>query len=259
MSTEFIEPGYYGKVHTHGDFVSRGLPRTFIDPWDTWLQEAINTSRQQLGDTWLNYYLTSPVYRFVLSPGICGNHGWQGVLMPSVDKIGRYYPMTVSLMDKQNINPFIALQIRNEWFASIERLVFLCLEDNFNLEKFNGSLSNFSFKDEYCAAQTEQSGIPIPEKIFHHAWQQPLKSSESMPNLLPTILDNLLKEQCFSYSLWWTQGSEMVSPSLLICEGLPHFEGMAALFDGNWQKWGWEGQRYPMPPFGNYINNTAND
>lgn len=250
MSTEFIEPGYYGKVPTHGDFVSRGLPGTFIDPWDAWLQEAINTSRQQLGDTWLNYYLTSPVYRFVLSPGICGNQGWQGVLMPSVDKIGRYYPMTVSLMDKQNINPFIALQARNEWFASIERLVLSCLDDNFNLEQFNISLSNFSFKEGPCAADSEQSCIPVPEKIFHHAWQQSMKSIESIPDMLPYILDNSLKEQYFAYSLWWTQGSEIVSPSLLICEGLPHFEGMAALFDGKWQKWGWEGRCYPIPPFG---------
>jgi type VI secretion system protein ImpM len=122
MPTEFIEPGYYGKVPAHGDFVSRGLPRSFIDPWDSWLQEAINTSRQQLADSWLNYYLTSPLYRFVLSPGICGQHSWQGVLMPSVDKIGRYFPLTVGLIDKQNINPFIVLQTRNNWFASVEKL-----------------------------------------------------------------------------------------------------------------------------------------
>ncbi len=248
MSTEFIEPGYYGKVHTHGDFISRGLPKTFMDPWDTWLQEAINTSRQQLNDAWLNYYLTSPIYRFVLSPGICGNNGWQGVLMPSVDKIGRYYPMTVTLMDKQQINPFVTLQIRNEWFASIENLVLSCLDDNFNLGKFNLSLNNFGFQDADYAAQTEQSLISIPENIVNHAWQHPLNSIESMSNLLPDILDNLLKEQCVAYSLWWTRGSEIVSPSLLICEGLPPFEGMAALFDGNWQKWGWAGQRYPIPP-----------
>jgi type VI secretion system protein ImpM len=255
MSTKFIEPGFYGKVHTHGDFVNGGLPKSFIDPWDTWLQEAISTSRQQLGDTWLNYYLTSPLYRFVLSPGICGKQGWQGVLMPSVDKIGRYYPMTISLMDNKNINPFIALQIRNKWFVSIEKLVLSCLEDNFNLENFNYRLSHLRYETESSTAETEQSLMPIPEKIFHHAWQQPLKSIESIPNLLPYILDNSLKEHCFAYSLWWTQGSELVSPSLLICEGLPHFEGMAALFDGNWQKWGWEGQRYPIPPFENYNCN----
>ena len=249
MPTEFIEPGYYGKVHTHGDFVSRGLPRTFIDPWDAWLQEAINTSRQQLGDTWLNYYLTSPVYRFVLSPGICGNHAWQGVLMPSVDKIGRYYPMTVSLIDKQNINPFIAMQIRNNWFVSLEKRVLSCLEDNFNLERFNSGLSQLSFEAESCSTQTESSCAPNLENKFHHAWQQPLESIELIPKLLPYILDNSLKEHCFAYSLWWTQGSDLVSPSLLICEGLPHFEGMAALLDGNWQKWGWQNQRYPLPYF----------
>jgi len=251
MPTEFIAPGYYGKIHTHGDFVCKGLPKSFIDPWDTWLQEAINTSRQQLGDTWLKHYLTSPLYRFVLTPGICGGYGWQGVLMPSVDKIGRYYPMTVSLMDKQNINPFIALQTRNKWFVSIEKLVLSCLEDNFNLERFNSDLSQLSFEAESGAAQTEPLSTPIPDKKFHHAWQQPLQSIESMPSLLPHILDNSLKEQCFAYSLWWTQGSDRVSPSLLICEGLPHFEGMAALLDGDWQKWGWENQRYPLPPFGN--------
>lgn len=249
MPREFIEPGYYGKVHTHGDFVSRGLPKIFIDPWDAWLQEAINTSRQQLGDTWLNYYLTSPVYRFVLSPGICGNHAWQGVLMPSVDKIGRYYPMTVCLIDEQNINPFIALQIRNKWFVSLEKRVLSCLEDNFNLERFNSGLSQLSYKAGSRLTQTESLCAPIPDKKFHHSWQQPLESIESIPNLLPYILDNSLKEHCFAYSLWWTQGSDLVSPSLLICEGLPHFEGMAAMLDGNWQKWGWENQRYPLPCF----------
>jgi len=259
MPREFVEPGYHGKVHTHGDFVTRGLPRSFIDPWDRWLQEAIITSRQQLGDSWLNYYLISPIYRFVLSPGICGDHGWQGVLMPSLDKIGRYYPLTVSLIDKQNINPFIALQTKNKWFLSIEKLVRSCLEDNFNLENFNHSLSHLISETNYRTAETEQSLIPISEKMFHHAWQQPLKSIDSISSLLPYILDNSLKEHCFAYSLWWTQGSEHVSPSLLICEGLPHFEGMAALFDGNWQKWGWEGQRYPIPPFENYKSNPDND
>jgi type VI secretion system protein ImpM len=114
MFTESINTlGYYGKVPTHGDFVSKGLPRSFIDPWDQWLQEAILASRQQLGDQWLDYFLTSPLYHFALSPGICGDNGWLGILMPSVDKVGRYYPMTISLMINEAINPFVALQKKN--------------------------------------------------------------------------------------------------------------------------------------------------
>ena len=249
MPTELIEPGYYGKVPAHGDFLSNGLPRSFIDPWDLWLQEAINTSRQQLGESWLNYYLTSPLYRFVLSPGICGQHSWQGVLMPSVDKVGRYFPFTLSIIDKQNINPFIVLQNRNDWFAATEKLVLTCLEDDFNLEKFKLALGQLSTATEQAPVKNYLPNNHVPEKKLHHAWQQSLQSVDTLTNLLPTILDNSLKEQCFAYSLWWTQGSELVSPSLLICEGLPHFEGVAAMFDGNWHKWGWESHRYPLPPF----------
>ena len=42
--------GYYGKVPTNGDFVLRRLPRSFVDPWDAWLQRAMAISREQLAE-----------------------------------------------------------------------------------------------------------------------------------------------------------------------------------------------------------------
>ena len=30
-----------------------------------------------------------PIWRFVLLPGLIGSNGWAGVLMPSVDRVGR--------------------------------------------------------------------------------------------------------------------------------------------------------------------------
>lgn len=238
-------PGYYGKIPTHGDFVNRGLPQSFIAPWDNWLQEAILTSRQQLGHQWLNYYLTSPLYRFVLSPGICGENGWLGVLMPSVDKIGRYYPMTVSLMNNAGLNPFVALQKRNAWFIELEKLVLTCLKDGFNLDDFNSGINRLALEENTTSAadtQTLARQMRIPASS--PAWRQALSSPDLIPDLLPDILDKELKEQYFAYSLWWTKGSELVSPSLLVCAGLPPFNGVAAMFDGNWQRWGWAGNRY---------------
>ena len=49
-----------------------------------------------------------------------------------------------------------------------------------------------------------------------------------------------MKKLLFAYSLWWTQGSERIEPSLLICQGLPHINGAASLIDGAWQNHGWE-------------------
>ena len=39
-------PGFYGKFPELGDFVNRRMPRSFLDRWDEWLQNAIATSRQ---------------------------------------------------------------------------------------------------------------------------------------------------------------------------------------------------------------------
>jgi type VI secretion system protein ImpM len=243
MSKQSIANGYYGKVSTHGDFVSRGLPISFIDPWDAWMQEAVFSSRQQLGDNWLNCYLTGPIYRFALAPGVCGEHGWLGVIMPSVDSVGRYYPMTIATMNTVDVNPFIAMQQEEVWFAGVETLALSSLADNFSLEQFNAELSELKpFDTDKTIAPYEQ----VTKQASQHAWQRTMSNSQAVTDVLPFFVNDFLKENYFAYSLWWTQGSELVAPSLLICEGLPPFNGVAAMFDGNWQKWGWEGNRYPF-------------
>lgn len=83
MNTKACEPpGWYGKMASLGDFASRRLPADFITIWDRWLQEVISLSRSDLGDAWLDAYLTCPVWRFLLQAGACGEKIWAGVLMP---------------------------------------------------------------------------------------------------------------------------------------------------------------------------------
>ena len=89
--------GFYGKLPGKGDFLTRNLPRQFVDVWDDWLQSGMNAAKQVLGDEWLQVYLTSALWRFVLPPGICGESAWAGVMMPSMDRVGRYFPMTVAV------------------------------------------------------------------------------------------------------------------------------------------------------------------
>jgi len=45
--------GYFGKMPVRGDFLSRGLPREFVEPWDDWLQLALEHSHNQFADGWL--------------------------------------------------------------------------------------------------------------------------------------------------------------------------------------------------------------
>ena len=90
--------GFYGKIPSQGDFVTRRLPWEFTSAWDDWLQQGMLASRTALGERWLELYLSAPIWRFQLAPGICGPVGWRGVFFASVDRVGRYFPLTLAFM-----------------------------------------------------------------------------------------------------------------------------------------------------------------
>jgi type VI secretion system protein ImpM len=90
--------GFYGKLPARGDFVRAALPRDFTDPWDNWLAGVMAASRASMGDDWLPAFLESPVWRFALPPGLCGERAALGLMLPSVDRAGRYFPLTFAAL-----------------------------------------------------------------------------------------------------------------------------------------------------------------
>ncbi|MGR4868916.1 type VI secretion system-associated protein TagF [Variovorax sp. LARHSF232] len=98
MTSGFAEdslPGWYGKLPGMGDFAHRRLPDEFRHAWDHWLQGGLTQLRARHAD-WTEHYLQAPLWCFVLGDGVIGDSSWIGVLMPSVDSVGRYFPFTVA-------------------------------------------------------------------------------------------------------------------------------------------------------------------
>lgn len=87
-------PGWFGKLPGMGDFAHRRLPEAFRAPWDQWLQHELARLRERHAD-WVEPYLQAPLWSFALGPDLLGAPGWAGVLMPSVDSAGRYFPFTL--------------------------------------------------------------------------------------------------------------------------------------------------------------------
>ncbi len=237
------QAGFYGKVPTHGDFVSRRLPRSFIDPWDHWLQGAIASSREQLAGDWLDIYLTSPIWRFVLSPGICAETCWAGVLMPSVDRVGRYYPLTLGCALPAGVNPLQIVNGSDAWFRQSEELLLTCLEDDFSLESFDKQVLELGSPLDCNPESQIPTADPVRNQAGGSAWRLPLADPASLRGLCPGLARQLLKELFFAYSLWWTSGSHRIDPSLLICQGLPPLDGFSALLSGAWEERGWREKR----------------
>jgi type VI secretion system protein ImpM len=202
--------GYFGKVSTLGDFVSRGLPDGLVAAWDAWLQQCIHASRQQLGDQWLNHYLTSPVWRFAIAPGILGPEGLGGVMMPSVDRVGRYFPLMIGAVGAPPLLDWFHKHVA--WYDAIEDLARASLDPAFRLEQLDGTVSPW--------VSTHN-----PLVSAGRAWRFALDES---------IGERVIAAALRGHSLWWTDGSPRVEPSMLICAGLPRGQEFAEMLNGTW-------------------------
>lgn len=134
--------GWFGKLAVLGDFASRRLPPDWVHACDHWLSECVESSRHQLGERWLSVYLAAPVWRFVWGPGIVDARWWFGVLMPSCDSVGRYFPLVVTYPRAQPPTDRIALDHLELWWQHLAQAALHTLAEGSSLEGFEASLQH---------------------------------------------------------------------------------------------------------------------
>jgi type VI secretion system protein ImpM len=224
-----ILPGWYGKMPSLGDFSQRGLPTSFVSQWDHWLAQCMLASRTALGDAWLETYLTSPIWRFYLLSGVIGEPIWAGILMPSVDRVGRYFPLTLAAAI-----PAIGVDLRFEhaanWFADLEQQAIATLEQGLNPDELASRLHHcpFPMRVDELAEQAESLAASL---LFARPCSLSLPSLDAVPALQTSAARRLLLKQGAGMSLWWSQPSPG-HPSLLLCHrGLPPAEGFIGMLN----------------------------
>lgn len=226
--------GLFGKLPAHGDFIHRNLPSTFINVWDEWLQHFISGSREQMGQEWLDIYLTSPIWRFVLSEGVVDQHAWAGILIPSVDKVGRYFPFSVVRKLPDQTNPLEFLSIQNDWFENVEEVVLQALQGEFEVDDLMTQINALQLNQNFeyrRAAYLNEKPTAVVNKV---------NDAQSPASAYANLLDAFLLHSIASYSFWSTQGSEHVTPCAFTSQGLPPVNGISAMLDGQWEQWNWQ-------------------
>ncbi len=232
MNTE-IPLGLYGKLPSYGDFVHRNLPAKFITEWDEWLQLFIASSKEQVGENWLDIYLTSPIWRFVLSAGTIDENHWAGIVLPSVDQVGRYYPFSIAIPLSNDINPLEFMSTNGRWFAHIEELALQALDGQCSLEEL---LEQANHQANMLPMAYRKTG----QQLSMASQQINFQLEDELPmNVYAHLLDSLLTSMVNSYSVWSTTGSENISPCLFSVQGMPSANELPAMMDGNWAHWGW--------------------
>lgn len=224
--------GFYGKIPAFADFVHRRLPMSFIEPWSAWLDRSLAESRVEIGERWVEVYLSSPPWRFALDPGIAGPAGWVGVLASSVDEVRRCYPITVVL----STPPGFALR---DLTGDVEPL-FKTLEAT-ALALIDGGAP----PDAAMARLDElaQSGPLAGTSILSRGTKERLRMGAAYGSIAAMAADlgaDFIAPAVASSGLsaWWHGGFRDRPAASLVVAGLPSADLFASFLDGLWRNRG---------------------
>lgn len=233
--------GFFGKMPGYGDFIERNLPRSFIDNWDPWLQQAIAGSRQALGEHWLDTYLTMPIWRFALSSGCTDASAWLGVLLPSVDRVGRYFPLTLALPLPPQTLLCAALLDNELWFQRLEQIALACLNESPTVEAVMDVLAGMS-APVLAGWQSRSPSVPVVGTSVTFAAAESATAGDMSQRHSHLLAESLMRQHHASFSLW--RSSADGTATLLSSENLPDPRGFAALMSGQWNIYGWNQIRW---------------
>jgi type VI secretion system protein ImpM len=208
--------GVFGKVPNRGDFVRIGLARGFVTAWDGWLQDCFPKVRAALGSRWNETYMTAPIWRFSLAPGVVGDAAWVGVMMASNDRVGRHFPLTLAAQIDAGTSHVEAHFIGESTYLEMEGAALSALDEDVPFEDFQHRVTSI----RNCPA--------APVHCVQRSGQLVVVGSDRMQSR-GILAARYVSEHLKGSSLWSSDDGQ--SARLLGVEGLPGPKATEALFD----------------------------
>jgi type VI secretion system protein ImpM len=210
-------PGWFGKLAALGDFAQRRLSPEWVRACDDWLSQALAASRAALGERWLDTYLTAPLQRFAWAPGVFDTRWWFGVLMPSCDSVGRYFPLVIAHPRQRAPEDRISLDHLELWLDHLGRAAMRTLDDG------------AATLDELEAALHEAPAWPTPGRragasppaAAALAGPRTLARGASLSAWIADAAASELRTALAGCTLWWSAGAPSSGGVVRIVRGLP--------------------------------------
>jgi len=237
--------GFYGKLPFYADFLHLSNHEKLVGEWENWAQQTLHKSQQIQGkEFWLEQYVKSPVWQFMLTPGVVNDSAYIGIMIPSVDSVGRYYPFMFYVQVVSNdLSSLLAADLTS-WLAEIQDYILQILElDTYSFEELKSNIIEISNKyiDSSNSSSIEEIQEDYSTVVFNH--------SEYHHQQTLTQLQFITMLSCHNQSIWWCDGSDVMPANSAVITGMPSARIYLAMLNGDWETYG-------ITPFS--INPTTN-
>lgn len=232
MRDEFIHWMWFGKVPGLGDFVHRHMPDVLKEQLDRWAQLRLQDFSIEHPEQWTEYYLSAPVWRFILGAAVTDISEPRlltGICMPSVDRVGRYFPLIivgqcVTIEGDSEVDFF-----ENDLsLTAVSEIALKALDEDWDADELDRALRNHT--------RSKSSREEFDSLIQSLSLSEGFSSTRILTDLdLATLLAVRSRQSLKiapSNTLWYrgceSQNYRLLS-SALVCEGLPDQSAFNAL------------------------------
>lgn len=220
--------GLFGKLPAKRDFIAVNAPPAFLKVYEAWLQGGLTASRLALAGRWQEAFLNAPIWRFWIGQGLCGQ-AVAGAFMPSVDGIGRYFPLTVfALAQPGGAIPHPELDPQDAWYAGIEDFLLQALDPGASFEAVSERLARLAVPNDALPAPPPQDMVRLSDGTIVTA----LDAAGFPARLAALRVEDHARAYAHS-TCFWTVGGENFEPLALVGHGLPDPYLFAGLLTGH--------------------------
>lgn len=208
--------GAFGKIPSVGDFFRIDAPNGFVSVWDEWLQRCLVSGAHTYGDRWDELYMSAPIWRFTLSARLAGPDRVLGVLMASVDRVGRRFPLTL-MTPRAGTGSAILDHFGNDaLFETLEDTALAALEDDASKDSLSDALSALSPPETATDATMRRTSQGV---FLTHA-----AGSDAAHLAAASLTQDMTQPSV------WSAVTE-ADRRVMVCDGLPEGAAMQGLFD----------------------------
>lgn len=213
--------GFFGKLPAKGDFLTRAVAPDVLAVWEKWLETSMAGAKQQLGPRWGGTYERAPVWRFWIGGRLTG-HAMTGVWAPSVDRVGRQFPLSFVYAGAPAAMPAppLAGEGNGDWYAALDRAAMEARHP-----RFDGDLDGLL--ERLPLPNGPRQAVADDTRAAFFAYGE-----AGLDRLIEDVRNHDHQLIANARSYWWTAGNDFTGPAMVALNGMPDARGFAALLHG---------------------------